>query len=302
MGNVVREATRGVHAKKLLHPSETLESLRSRRCRSILLATDYSGSGNQLVDYATTLTRNSTIRSWRSGGFLTINVLAFAASSAAIKRMSRQDSPIDSVWEVEVAPVIGGSSGDPAFGRDAVDLCRRYSLHAEGSLGYRSSGGLFATDGGAPNNLPAVLRRKSSHKWKGFFEGRSVPAGLALQLGDYRPSIPPTQVASDAGQHRAAAVLSAEPSARSGSDRLLAVIALSKGGPKVEHALAERLAVSSNEIRSDLETLRSIGLMDEDNRLTAAGERELTVRRRRERVVAPLLVGDDSPYYPQSMR
>ena len=60
-------------------PDATLDDLRSRRCRSITLVTDFVGSGNQALRLAQAIARNPTIRSWRSLHLVDIRVVAFAA-------------------------------------------------------------------------------------------------------------------------------------------------------------------------------------------------------------------------------
>ncbi len=68
VGNLIRDLLRSGNG--WLSPSTELGELRAQRCRSIVLVTDWVGSGTQLRDYALTLTRNRTIRSWRSGKLL----------------------------------------------------------------------------------------------------------------------------------------------------------------------------------------------------------------------------------------
>lgn len=78
VGNLIRDlvspALGGTDA--LLAPSTKLNELRDKRCRSIVVITDYAGSGTQLRNYAMTLVRHPTLRSWRSYGLLRIHALS----------------------------------------------------------------------------------------------------------------------------------------------------------------------------------------------------------------------------------
>jgi hypothetical protein len=67
VGNLIRDLLRT--GDGWLPPSAVLDELRGKRCRSIVVVTDWAGSGTQLRHYALTLTRHPTVRSWRSGGF-----------------------------------------------------------------------------------------------------------------------------------------------------------------------------------------------------------------------------------------
>ena len=50
----------------------TRERMIERKVRNLVMVTDFIGSGRQVVEHAKTWLRNRTIRSWISGGFLSL--------------------------------------------------------------------------------------------------------------------------------------------------------------------------------------------------------------------------------------
>ena len=195
-----------VAKRSWLPPTATLDSLRQQGCRSIVIVTDYSGSGTQLWNYAKTLVRHPTIRSWRSGGLLRIHAVAFAASPAAFNMLQRPRAPFDNLWAVEAAPTFWDQPWTTNMRISIEQLCYRYTnrAHRREALGYKLSRGLFAAESGAPNNLPFILRR-SGGTWRPFFDGRTVSPELVSELGDYAPEFDTERLIASTGQVRLAA-------------------------------------------------------------------------------------------------
>lgn len=191
VGNLIRDLTGnrpGGKRGQWLHPATDIAALHASRCRLIVLVTDYASSGQQVNRFAATFPRNARIRSWRSFGWLRILVVTYAASAAARARIETE-SNVDAMHVVTPA----ASFDDMAWTvdeRDAVEsLCKGHTprQYKSQALGYRDSRGLYFTHTSVPNNLPFILRR-DTHGWKPFLPGRTVPADLAAELGDYHTS------------------------------------------------------------------------------------------------------------------
>lgn len=110
-------------------PSASLEEMRRHRCRSLVVVTDYMGTGNQILKFVQALGRNPTIRSWLSFQWIQIHVVAFAASPEAIRRV-RKDKDISSASTVEAAPTGRGpaSAGPAADASKREAAVRRYAI------------------------------------------------------------------------------------------------------------------------------------------------------------------------------
>ena len=304
IGNMIRDLIRGRPAAAKppwLSPDTSIDSLRLQRCRSIVIVTDYSGSGVQLWNYAKTLVRNPTIRSWRSGGFLRIYAVAFAASPRAFDMYQRPHAPIDKLWTVEAAPTFWDQPWTKSE-RVAIEvLCRRYALrrYQRQALGFRSSRGLFATESGAPNNLPFILRQRGGN-WHPFFEGRAVPPELAGELGDYTPEFDADRFIASTGQIRIANMPKSR-NTRHVSTELLQVLGLLARRPRPAADISATTGLALHYVDALLATLTSLGLIEEDDQLTARGTAELAAGKRAAREVALQLSPSGDPYYPSSM-
>lgn len=305
--NIIRDMI-GIRStsSEFLHPTSSIADLRANRCRTLLLVDDYSGSGSACINYVKSWLRNSTIRSWRSFGWLEIHVLLFAASSLAAKRIKRTNI-VDRLHIVEPAADFDNSSWKGDEIRSAVDLCDRYTQprrRARGeALGYKSSKGLFVMQHTVPNNLPAIFlqtRGPKNEDWDALFPGRTFPTALQRKLAGYKARSDFTPLAQAFPDRALLEALIAEGRIPEGP--YLMVLSLIAGHSGTDETIAGILSVSTIQIRDIRVALRGWGLIDAKNHLTDAGWETLRQARMRPRHVRFGLIGKDDPYYPQQLR
>lgn len=305
MGNLIRDLAGdrpGRERSMWLHPATGIDALYERRCRLVVLVTDYCGSGRQAAQFAATFTRNPRLRSWRSFGWLRIVVVAYAAALTA-RETVRETGYVDDM----VVHTPAASFEDAAWTqseRAAIeDLCRTYTPHRakHQTFGYGGSGGLFLTHTTVPNNLPYILRRNTKG-WHAFLEGRTVPPDLAAELAHYEaPDRDLAAIARQANQARLGRALdSGRLSTPAG--RLVAVLALIASGGQTIARLAHRLALPDSDVAALVDFLHNVGFVGDDLTITPAGRVELRHARRLDRTATANLNGSDAPYYPQSLR
>lgn len=308
IGNLVREVVQPPSSAsgRWMGPSAALEELRQRRCRTVLLVTDYAGSGRQVTRFAQTFTRNPTIRSWRSFGWARIVVLTYAATLGARDAME-SCAAIDKVQVIRPAVSFDDAGWTQDERREVERVCRAYAQrgHANEALGYSASGGLFATHESVPNNLPLVLRqlkRSRPGDWRPFFEGRQFPEDLAADLGDYRtPKRELLPIVQVAGQSRLAKAMEA---GKFGTveQRLLVILAAGVRQPQTTKSVAHLLRVTDDTATTLVGFLNHVGWLDATGLTSHAGQSELDAAKRLPRVSTAGLTGSSEAYYPQSLR
>jgi hypothetical protein len=280
-------------------PDKSLDDLRDLRCRSIVIVTDYIGTGNRVLKLAAALSRNRRIRSWRSFRWLDIYVVAFAASPEALERV-RRSRDVRQVWIVEGAPTFASRSWAPEVNAAVIDLCRaECRIDESWALGYRDSEGLFVTERGASNNLPAVLWQ-TAKGWQELFRGRAVPTLFARELADYVPGPSLTELAEQVGQLRLGQNKRLRYM-RASSQSLLRVLLLSRR-IQDQASLSAQLGLEIADIALSLKCLKQLGLLDAAGAITARGRDEIAANKRGLRRTTAGLTGSESPYYPLSLR
>lgn len=306
MGTVVRDVVGDDPAKPRLpwlHPASDLDMLRDQRCRALVLVTDYSGSGQQVVTFARTLIRNERIRSWRSFQWLRVIVVAYATSLTA-HHVIESSGAVDNLYVAAPAASFGNAQWTDSERAAVEALCRKYALGRSDALGFDGSAGLFLTHTFIPNNLPWILR-KQTKGWHPFFtgpKGRTFPPDLAADLGSYiAPARDLAKLAEQAKQVRLSKALA---SGRLGApaDRLIVMLALLAHRTLDRATLSHELGRGEAEVGAMLDWLVGMGFVDSDLRITEQGRAELANARRLERVVTAGLSGTDEPYYPQALR
>jgi hypothetical protein len=303
LGNLVRDLSGSAPDSDpyWLHPESDLPALRSAKCRSIVLVTDYAGSGTQITRYADALLRSASIRSWRSGKILRIYAASFAASDIAVRNIARNKN-IDRHWIVQTAPSFRSAHWTNQE-RGAIErLCSTYAQKERRpeALGYNGSTGLFTTDATIPNNLPVVLRQ-TGHGWHPFFDERKMPTELAGRIVGYGPPSDLQLAISKARQPRLGAAVETS-SANTASRHMAIVLAIASRGTQTDFDLAVALGAPLASVKVLTDFLRTAKLLDDQGRTTPEGLQELAMAKRLRRHGAAELRSTDSPYYPEQLR
>lgn len=283
-------------------PDADLDRLRTERCRSIVLATDYIGSGDQILALAQAIARHRTIRSWRSRGMLRIYAVAFAATPAALERL-RKEAEVDDAWSVEGAPSLETATaglGDTV--RDSIrDLClTETTIGKKWGLGWNGTAGLFVSEHSVPNNLPAVFWQ--GRAWRPLFPWRTVPSEVAEQFDDLRPSPAVPELAIQVGQLRIGRNKRIDSMPPASKLLLKLLLLISKGPRYTTELLAAQLALDVEDVVGLQDSLERLSLVDSTGRITRRGRRELDAQKRARRWTTAELSGSDEPYYPHSLR
>jgi len=282
-------------------PDANLERLRAQKCRSVVIATDYIGSGDQILALARAITRNRTIRSWRSLGLFKIYAVAFAATPAALDRLREADE-VDNAWSVEAAPSLETAGlGWTKEAREAIqELCLTETrIDKKWALGWGDTAGLFASEHSVPNNLPAVFWQRKA--WRPLFPRREIPIEVAQQFGDLRPSPPLPELATRVGQLRIGRNRRIDSMPQM-SELLLKLLLLIAQKPRTTESFAAQLGIDVEDVVSLRKSLEQLSLVDTAGSITDRGRQEIDAQKRARRWTTAEISGSDEPYYPRSLR
>lgn len=296
---LVGHLLRDVQGPGVLPPESPLPELARRRVRTILIVTDLSESGAQAVQFADCLTRNRTIRSWRSFGWIRIIVVSYAMSVDAERRL--MDAPsIDDARFVRRAPAIRNLPWPTSEIEASLDLCRRYA-RGNARLGFADHGGLFGFQDRVPNTVPRMFRQRWQN-WTPLFDDRRVPPALASELGF---AVAPTPGNSDLlrtlRQERIRSAIGRQQ--HPGNRVVIAALAgLLTPSQRID-ALDGSGNLSQDERRDLLRYLETQGWVGPDGAVTLQGRVELQeAKRKQRRVDTNVPPPDPKDYYPVSLR
>ena len=304
VGMVLRDYARadgscGLSNGRWITADADIDALRAARCRSIVILTDFVGTGQQAEAFAGTIARNRTVNSWRSLHLVAVHVAAVAGQQSGVARL-RESSYVDAVHIIESAPTTWTKFPDTDLQDAVVNMCRTYSLERNLALGYGESGGLLTTERNAPDNLPTILIQQTQ-SWKALFADRKMPRKFVQQLGDYRPSEHLEALAERVGQLRLGRNDRLQ-SMRQSSRTLLSALTMASEAAVDPLALAESLGIDVQEADAYLGTLREWGFIADSGSITSDGRRELAEYKRGRRRTTAYLQGSSESYYPLGLR
>ncbi|MGL3214054.1 phosphoribosyltransferase-like protein [Bradyrhizobium sp. BR 1433] len=294
IANLITNLVRHHGADVLSHPGPT--RMRRERVRNIVIVTDFIGSGKRVWEMLEAFRAVATLRSWRSYGLITFNVVAYSGTEQGVRhvRSSRLKPEISMVTG---CPTLWSTFSGTRL-RDVQMLCRTYPRRHRWPFGFLSGGALIAFAHGMPNNAPAILH-SSLNNWTPLFRKRST---VAAEMSFPRDAI---ETVAD----RAARLLRianatkflANPNGKRWVTTMMALAAL-KDGARSAGEVSAQTGLQLSQIEEILGYTRIVHWTTERNRLTALGRRELErLRRRRDR--EPILSKSEPLfYYPTQLR
>ena len=297
------------NAQFLSHPGPN--AIRARSVRTLLVVTDFIGSGNRVVNYLDSMWRTASVKSWRSFGLVRIVVVAYETTSRGKSYIeSHTCGPL--VESVVACPTI--SELPPRLSEQAAAICKKYNPsksskyrgllfdQEEGEhLGYGGVGALIAFAHGCPNDVPPIFHSNGGRRrWQPLFPGR-VTEKSYVHFGDRRDDGTTILRLRHLGLADEAASRLVERAAPSGRSMLLFLVAL-KSGARRGQAIARRTSLTIPEVRSLHQQAVDNGWATANGHLTDSGRSQIkdvpSIERARETLLAPLALS----YYPRTLR
>lgn len=282
------------------HPHPKGIRAKSSRAGAIAIVTDMIGSGDRLKKMLDKFWNVPSVRSWVSARFVKFYVVAAAGTAQGIAEVEAHRLRPKVIVE-HVVPTIGnwrnrevadewtriiGECG-PEAGRGGV-----------ARAGYENGAALVALTSRMPNNTPAILHKSvttSDMKWRALYDG-PMPADLR-QVFRVLDELEQVEVSADNLGISLAPKLSVQ-------DSKLVLILSTPWSVRRRHKavlIAEMTGLPNNEVLAGVKNAISQGLLDEEGRLTEAGQHFLGAGRREEKR-RPTIATEQEPYYPYELR
>lgn len=285
----------------LSHPSLAL--LHDKKCRTLMLVDDMLGSGDQCARFLCLMWQNATIRSWWSYGLIRFEIVAFASTEKAIKRLQRHPSKPT----VTVSRYCHTLQDIPnqALYEPVRDLLRNYGRKTSRNqyYGYGSVTALTIFEHRCPNNAPVILWAPTDKtEWRPLFPNRLIQTAERSIFPEELVRHDPIQVLLSVGEARMARMRH-HVIPRPLSDEIALLLTLLEKGMRYPSQISYAMGLDVRQTRELIEKCVEAGLMTPRYRISDAGLTELKAlkRSRTGRWAGLPEVGEDD-YYPTALR
>ncbi len=259
------------------HPGPDLIRGKTQPAGTIVIVTDFIGSGTRVRSMLDAFWAVPSVRSWVSRRLINFTVIA-AAGTAKGEANVRRHRVHPSVQLKYAVPTVGTAAewrvSDKWFklmdgyGPDAGRGAHRY--------GFGGDAALVAFNYRLPNNTPAMLH-KSEGAWHALFDG-PAPDDLRPAFG-MRTAIEVVEAAAES----TGIVLAPDISPADAAMVLVLTLMSGRWRRGAEIALAERTGMSVPDVWDVLRRALRLGFLTPQGRLTDAGHAALAAGRRQER-------------------
>jgi hypothetical protein len=178
------------------HPS--LNVLREKRIRDIILIDDSIGSGKRVADFINLMTNHRTFLSWWSYGFITIHILSYARTRQSeeliVNRLPGSDRGVRKYRKsskIKFDSDVVYDANDIAYrwGENSQAIIRLLDsikkINKDRRIGFGNVMGNLIFYHSVPNNIPGIIFA-SSNSWNPLFPKRATPEWMVKLLeGSY---------------------------------------------------------------------------------------------------------------------
>ncbi|RWM22117.1 hypothetical protein [Mesorhizobium sp.] len=276
VANIITNLRRRAGNKGDFVAAPSLANMREAQCRTVLLVDDYSGSGTRIENFLKSYRRHKPILSWQSYKLIDLHVITYVMTEFARNRLVRLLGD-DAVQTARVGATFDEQAWETDELAEVIRLCQAHSEERKTSypFGFLGTRGMTVFSHSVPNNIPYILRRKSSSTWNSFFEGNVVPNDILPLFSQPKRALRLEAALARMGQERL----------QTGHWRLRAtsflkeavlVLAAVARGVSDEHAICRSTTLSADEVSSIVYNCRRWGLINKLSlHLTDQGRSEL---------------------------
>lgn len=243
--------------------------LRDTRTRNWIVVDDLIATGTRGLKMIDWMYDHPTVKSWLSGGRITIHYFAFAGTAEGIGRI-RSHRAKPRVVALYTLPY-GSRAWPNETGSKIEGLCRQYAsrhLPRANPLGYKGAFTNIVFEHGCPNTAPAILHQQSD-SWTPLFEIRPS-TGFLSWPNEIDPVIQHSRILRVARQGQLSQAITSELLGE--SDRLL-ILALALGSRHRgrSEVLSELLEVTVGQAELLITKCQDFGWLSDRYHLTDVG-------------------------------
>ena len=302
VASIITQFTRSKPQRTVKHP--TLDNLRKRRCRTIILVDDLIGSGNRMEEFIESIWKDRTIRSWNSFGLIRLKVVAFAATTHGRRRIGDHEN-IDCLSVERDCPTFRTLPWKKDVRNACIRLCEKYASRTcwpKFAQGYGKSISSLVFEHGCPNNVPAIFwaTKARTKSWSPIFPYRRIETDEQTVFPPEIAKHDPLSVLVDVGQIRLARTRLIGRSEL--TKEIITLLALIAKGIRRNDAFSFATGLSNATLERKLLQCIECGWVTHSRRITALGVAELNNARRSTNRTPEIPSKGDCYYHPSALR
>lgn len=279
----------------LSHPGPDL--LRKSKVRTVVIVTDFVGSGGRLREMLDAFSLVASVQSWRSYGLLDFHVVCYSGTDCGLENV-RSHSLCPTVSSYIACPVIDEAFSGQQLGAIKL-LCKTYpGKHSRSPFGFNDTGSLIAFSHGIPNNAPAVLHSKAGG-WKPLFPGRSTVSSEIDKISDSNALL--VQNSKRVLRIRKARDLLSHSEGENWTHAMLVLEAIRRGA-RTSTKLSALTQIPIDQVEKIVELAKLAGWVSPKQSLTRLGQRELRGIKMQYSVDKKFAFPESQLYFPSQLR
>lgn len=250
------------------HPGP--DALRSDKIRTIVIVTDFIGSGRRIREMLDAFALVASLQSWKSYGLLSFEVVCYSGTEWGLD-VVRKHSLRPKVRSYIACPVIDEAFSGSELGAVKL-LCQNYRKKPHHfPFGFNNTGSLIAFSHGIPNNAPPILHSEAGG-WTPLFPVRSTSAADIDSVAN-SSAVLARNSEQVLGIREARRVL-ADPEGKIWVHTMLVMDAV-RHGVRTSEGLSARTQLPNDLIEEVLVITKRAGWVTPKNSLTRLGWREI---------------------------
>lgn len=252
----------------LSHPGP--DALRSNKIRTVVIVTDFIGSGRRIREMLDAFALVASLQSWKSYGLLSFEVVCYSGTECGLA-LVQQHSLRPKVRSYIACPVIDEAFSGSELGAVKL-LCQNYrKKQPRYPFGFNNTGSLIAFSHGIPNNAPPILHSEAGG-WTPLFPDRSTSAAGIDSVAN-SSAVLARNSEQVLGIRKARRVL-ADPEGEIWAHTMLVMDAV-RNGVRTSKGLSARTQLPNARIEEVLEITKRARWVTPKNSLTRLGWREI---------------------------